>query len=37
LAELSIDEVLDVISIDEDLAKNLILAARAPWFEESGE
>ena len=32
LAELSVDELLDLVKIDEEKAKNLIMTARAPWF-----
>ena len=32
LAELSVDELLDLIKLDEDKAKELIMTARAPWF-----
>jgi len=32
LAELSVDELLDIIKIDEEKAKTLIMTARAPWF-----
>ena len=32
LAELSVDELLDIIKIDEEKAKSLIMTARAPWF-----
>lgn len=35
LAELSIDELQDIVDIDEALASKLILAARAPWFSKS--
>ena len=28
------DELLDVIKIDEEKAKELIMTARAPWFTE---
>ncbi len=36
LADQSVDELLEVedIEIDEERAKELIMAARAPWFEE---
>ncbi len=34
LAELSIDEVLEILDINEETAGELILKARAPWFEE---
>ncbi len=41
LAELAIDELLEVedLEIEEERAKELIMAARAPWFaeEEQGE
>ncbi len=33
LAELAVDELVELISIDEERAKALILTARAPWFE----
>ena len=32
LAELSFDELLELIKIDEEKAKTLIMTARAPWF-----
>ena len=32
LAELSVDELLELIKIDEEKAKTLIMTARAPWF-----
>ena len=32
LAELSVDELLDLIKIEEEKAKTLIMTARAPWF-----
>lgn len=34
LAELSIDELLEVDDMPEEAAAALIMAARAPWFEE---
>lgn len=34
LAELSVDDLLEIDGIDEERAKALILAARAPWFED---
>ncbi len=37
LAELSVDELMDVDEMDEDSAAALIMAARAPWFESEGE
>ena len=33
LAELSVDELLDIVSMDESQATDLIMQARAPWFE----
>lgn len=36
LAEQAIDDLLEVEGIDEERAGQLILAARAPWFEQSG-
>ncbi len=33
LAELGTDELLEIIEIDEEAAGELILKARAPWFE----
>ena len=33
LAECAVDEVLDIIDIDEQKASELIMTARAPWFE----
>ena len=35
LAELSIDEVMEVEGMDEDRAGKLIMVARRPWFAES--
>jgi N utilization substance protein A len=37
LAELSIDELMEVKDMDEQRAGELIMTARAPWFEEAGE
>src|SRR5690606_41273185 len=34
LAEQSIDDLLDIDGMDEDRAGKLIMAARAPWFED---
>jgi N utilization substance protein A len=34
LAELAVDELLDIIKMDEEKAKELIMTARAPWFTE---
>lgn len=36
LAELAVDELTDMIEIDEDRAKELIMTAREPWFAEEG-
>jgi len=33
LAECAVDEVLDVVEIDPERASELIMTARAPWFE----
>jgi len=33
LAELSVDELLDIATMDESQATDLIMQARAPWFE----
>lgn len=33
LAELAIDELVELTSMDEDRAKALIMTARAPWFK----
>ncbi len=33
LADCATDEVLDIIDMEEQRAKNLIMTARAPWFE----
>ncbi|TLY47722.1 MAG: transcription termination/antitermination protein NusA [Gammaproteobacteria bacterium] len=34
LAELAVDDLLDIIELDRKKAGKLIMAARAPWFEE---
>ncbi|RMG31219.1 MAG: transcription termination/antitermination protein NusA [Gammaproteobacteria bacterium] len=34
LAELSVDELTEIVDMEEDRAAALIMAARAPWFEE---
>lgn len=36
LAEQSIDDLLDIEGMDEKRAGELIMTARAPWFEEAG-
>jgi len=35
LAELSIDEMLEIEGMDADRAGQLIMIARKPWFAES--
>ena len=35
LAELSVDELCEFGDIDETRAAELIMAARAPWFEDA--
>ncbi len=37
LAEQSVDELLEIEGISEDRAKELIMTARAPWFENREE
>ena len=37
LAELSVDELIEVDEMEEEAAAALILAARAPWFETEDE
>jgi N utilization substance protein A len=34
LAELAVDELMDIEGMDEGRAAALIMAARAPWFAE---
>ncbi|MCB1560932.1 MAG: transcription termination/antitermination protein NusA [Xanthomonadales bacterium] len=34
LAEMAVDEIIDMDGMDEERASALIMAARAPWFEE---
>ena len=36
LAEQSIDDLLDIEGMDEQRAGDLIMTARAPWFEDAG-
>ena len=36
LAEQSVDELVEQLSIDEKLAATLIMTARKPWFESAG-
>ncbi len=35
LAEQSVDELLDIPSIEKERAGQLIMTARIPWFEEA--
>ena len=37
LAEQSVDDLADIEELDEERAAQLIMTARAPWFEESQE
>ena len=37
LAELSVDELLELIEIDRDEGSNLIMEARAHWFDSDGD
>ncbi len=37
LAELSVEDLLEIAEIDEERAAQLIMAARAPWFAEEQE
>jgi N utilization substance protein A len=32
LADLAVDELVEMTSMDEERAKQLIMTARAPWF-----
>jgi N utilization substance protein A len=34
LAEQSVDELMEIEDMDEERAAQLIMTARAPWFEE---
>lgn len=34
LAELAVDDLLDIIELDREKAGKLIMSARAPWFVE---
>ena len=36
LAEQSIDDLIEIEEMDQEVAGALIMTARAPWFEESG-
>lgn len=35
LAELAVDELMEIEGMDEKRAGELIMTARAPWFEEA--
>lgn len=35
LADYATDDLVEVTALDEERAKTLIMAARAPWFAES--
>jgi len=35
LAEQSVDELMEIEDMDEELAGQLIMTARKPWFEEA--
>jgi len=37
LAELSVDELMEVEAMDEERAGKLIMTARIPWFEEENK
>ncbi len=37
LAEAAVDELMEIKGISEEKAKNLIMAARKPWFEEHSD
>jgi len=37
LAELSVDELMDIDGMNEERAASLIMTARAPWFEKDGQ
>ncbi len=37
LAELSVDELMEIEGMDEEQAAALIMTARAPWFEDDGQ
>ena len=37
LAELSVDELVELIEIDRDEGSNLIMEARAHWFDSDGD
>ena len=33
VADLAVDELVEISGIDEESAKEMIMTARAPWFE----
>ncbi len=37
LADLAVDDLVEMTDMDEERARQLIMAARAPWFAEEGE
>ncbi|MEK9823858.1 MAG: helix-hairpin-helix domain-containing protein, partial [Gammaproteobacteria bacterium] len=37
LAELAIDDLIEIEAMDEERAAQLIMTARAPWFEDAEE
>ena len=37
LAELAVDDLMEIEGMDEERAAKLIMAARAPWFAEEQE
>jgi len=37
LAEQAVDDLLDIEGMDEERAKQLIMTARAPWFQDSAQ
>ena len=37
LAELAVDELTEMTAVDEERAKNLIMAARAHWFAQEAD
>ena len=37
LAEQAVDDLLDIDTINEERAAELIMTARAPWFAEEGD
>ena len=35
LADLAVDDLVELVEMDEERAKELIMTARAPWFAEN--